>query len=171
MVIDAFKFARLGLNGERVLNGNRPTAEFLRLCQDLPDHQDGLIKWQLTGSHNPSTGFAWLSIKAQGNVLVSCQRCLKPFTYHLNVDNKLRLLADAAQLEELEKLESEGVGVDYEYVVASQHFDIMQLLEDELILVLPFAPKHDDCPSLDQTEPVKLAKKSPFAVLEQLKKP
>lgn len=171
MVIDAFKFARLGLNGERVITGQGQIADFLRLCQDQPGHQNGLVKWQLDGNYDDNTGFAWLHIQAQGDIMLGCQRCLKPFSHQLNVDNSLRLLADESELELLEKLESDGVGVDYEYIVGGQHFDVMQLLEDELILVLPFAPKHDVCPSLDDTELLdKLAKPSPFAVLEQLKK-
>ncbi len=171
MVIDALEFARLGFRGQRILNGHKNTAEFIRLCQGLPNLQKGLITWSLAGRYDQATGFAWLDIKAQGSVSLSCQRCLKPFDYELNVDNSLRLLADEAQLQSMESLESEGDGVDYEYIVADQRLDVLRLIEDELILVLPYAPKHDVCPSSEVDKILnESAKTSPFAMLKQLKK-
>jgi uncharacterized protein len=53
----------------------------------------------------------------------------------------------------------------------------MSLIEDQVILGLPYVPKHDVCPSLkfEQTEPVAIevdmpVKVSPFNVLKYLKK-
>lgn len=171
MVIDALEFARNGYRGSHVLNGHRLTAEFTRLCQDLPGPQNGIVNWEISGDFDVNTGFAWLDINAQGKVLLSCQRCLQALYYKISVSNRLRLLASDAQLESMEALESEGDGVDYEYIVASQRLDVLQLIEDELILVLPFAPKHDVCPSLDNDKTTNdIAETSPFAVLKQLKK-
>jgi uncharacterized protein len=63
-------------------------------------------------------------------------------------------------------------------LVLSRNFNLAELVEDELLMALPVAPKHDVCP-----QPVKLQaadadfvdapeeKPNLFAVLEQLKKP
>src|SRR5699024_9170986 len=146
MVIDPMEFARLGIRGVRILNGQRQTLEFIRLCQGLPSQQQGAIDWEISGTYEQATGFAWLDIKASGSVLLTCQRCLQPFEYNLQVANSLRLLSSEAQLRSMEDLEAEGDGVDYEYIVSKPDTDLMQLLEDELILALPYAPKHEVCP-------------------------
>lgn len=171
MVIDALEFARAGHGGLHVLNGHSRTAKLTRLCQDLPSPQNGTVDWEISGDFDSNTGLAWIDVKANGGVLLNCQRCLQVFGYQLNVSNRLRLLANETQLKSMEALESEGDGVDYEYIVASQSLDVLQLIEDELILVLPFAPKHEVCPSLDNDKTTKdIAASSPFAVLKQLKK-
>lgn len=61
-----------------------------------------------------------------------------------------------------------------EKVVGSHHFDLLAQIEDELILSVPYVPKHDVCPGAQakdseaSQEPV-VKRPSPFAVLEQLK--
>ena len=62
-----------------------------------------------------------------------------------------------------------------EKVVGSHHFDLLAQIEDELILSVPYVPKHDVCPGaqakvsdVPQEEPA-VKRPSPFAVLEQLK--
>src|SRR3546814_10899932 len=61
-----------------------------------------------------------------------------------------------------------------ERIVGSQRLDVLELVEDEIILGLPYVPMHDVCPSLPEslsqepdTDP---ARPSPFAALSQLKK-
>ena len=61
-------------------------------------------------------------------------------------------------------------------LVLGRDFNLMELIEDELLMAMPVVPKHAMCP-----EPVKLQvadtdfveasveKPNPFAVLEQLK--
>jgi uncharacterized protein len=62
-----------------------------------------------------------------------------------------------------------------EKVVGSHHFDLLAQIEDELILSVPYVPKHDVCPGAQanagEASPEEPAVKrpSPFAVLEQLK--
>jgi len=62
--------------------------------------------------------------------------------------------------------------------VLSRDFNLLELIEDELLMALPVVPKHETCPA-----PVKLQaqdadfdaaapaaqKPNPFAILEQLK--
>jgi uncharacterized protein len=63
-----------------------------------------------------------------------------------------------------------------EQIVGSPKFDLCELLEDELILEVPYVPRHDQCPEtaeLDaQADEIASRQEppSPFAVLGQLKK-
>ena len=62
-------------------------------------------------------------------------------------------------------------------LVLSREFNLLELVEDELLMSVPPVPKHEECPA-----PVKLQaadadfvdapveKPNPFAVLQQLKK-
>jgi len=167
VVIDALDFAF----ASRVLQGTLQASKLTRLCQDLPVPQDTEIRWRLAGRRDQVTGQLWLDIQAEGQVRVMCQRCLSPFLLALQVDNTVGLVRNQAQLDAMDELEASGEGTDTEYVVADQHLDVLGLLEDELILVLPYAPRHQDCPQtgVPETTPVQ-AKPSPFAVLEQLRK-
>ena len=74
---------------------------------------------------------------------------------------------DAADaIEEL--LDDEAIDV----IVGEPEFDVVYLVEDEALLALPVAPKHEVCPG-KAVEPVgsveAVEKVSPFAVLKNLK--
>lgn len=165
MVIDAIGFARAG----QALDGVARTDHFARLCEALPESQDGEIRWRVQGRADAPTGRAWLDVDAQGPVRVICQRCLEPFNLPLRVSSTLGLVETQAQLDALDALEAEGQGPEIEYLVAEQRFDVEGLVEDELILVLPYAPRHDVCPG-GGDEPESPRRPSPFAVLERFGK-
>ena len=164
MVIDATGFARAGQN----LEGVAQTSQFARLCQDLPD-QCGEIRWQLRGRFDAPTRRSWLDVHAQGPVRVVCQRCLEAFSLTLQVSSTLGLVDTQAQLEAMDALEAEGQGADVEYLVADPRLDVLGLVEDELILALPYAPAHETCPG-DSTAVEPPRRPSPFAVLKDLGK-
>ena len=54
-------------------------------------------------------------------------------------------------------------------IVGSQACDIRDLLEDEALLALPQAPKHEVCPDTKLLDNLKTEKVSPFAGLKNLK--
>jgi len=165
MVIDAAGFARAGQS----LDGVTRTDQFARLCQDLPESQDGEIRWHVRGRFDAPTGRSWLDVKASGPVRVVCQRCLESFSLSLQVSSTLGLVDTQAQLDAMDALETEGQGTEIEYLVAEPRLDVLGLVEDELILVLPYAPTHDACPGDGSTaEPPR--RPSPFAVLKDLGK-
>ena len=62
-------------------------------------------------------------------------------------------------------------------LVLSRDFDLLELLEDELIMALPPIPKHDACPQTPKFEAADAdfageaePKPNPFAVLQKLKR-
>ncbi|CAM5780137.1 YceD family protein [Castellaniella caeni] len=167
MIIDAMEFARAG----QVLEGTAVASTFVRLCEGLPQPQDAQVSWRLAGRCDAGTGQLWLDVQAQGRVRVVCQRCIEPFGLDLQVDNTLGLVRNTAELEAMEALETAADDAGPEYLVAERHLDVLALIEDELILVLPYAPRHAVCPEpSDEPSPSRQSKPSPFAVLEQLRK-
>jgi len=166
---DPLEFAR----GGRGLPDEVPVARFKRLCEGLPAPQTGSIAWRLAGRTDRQDN-AWLDVQARGRVRLVCQRCLEAMDWSLDVANSLRLLRTQAQLEAMDALEAEGRGEDAEYLVAEPRMDAPGLVEDELILALPFAPMHETCPgggagAATDDEP-DTGRPSPFAALARLKK-
>jgi uncharacterized protein len=70
---------------------------------------------------------------------------------------------EADQIEEI--LDDESIDV----IVGSACVDIRDLFEDEALLALPQAPKHEVCPENGLLDALKSEKVSPFAGLKNLK--
>lgn len=115
---------------------------------------------------------AWVHLAANTTIALTCQRCLGPVDVEIQFERDFRFVA-TEELAEIEDEESEE-----DVLVLSRAFDLMVLVEDELLMDMPTAPKHDVCP-----RPVKMSvadagfvadeaeKPNPFAVLGKLKKP
>lgn len=78
-----------------------------------------------------------------GEVAVICQRCLQPMQWKLGGQTSVLLAANQRELDAWD-----SVVDDAEVVLADQPLDLNELLEDEFLLSLPFAPMCDDpgCP-------------------------
>lgn len=160
------------------LSGAEPLAAFERLrAEASPQYaQDALgeVRWSARGELRTATGggaVPWLHLQASATVPLVCQRCLQPMQEALAVDRWFRFVAD----EETAALEDEEAEEDV--LVVSRRFDLRALLEDELLMELPVAPRHEVCP---QAVPMAAQdadfdaageeQPHPFAALEQLKK-
>lgn len=164
MVIDSIAFARLG----HELSGTLQVGSCSRLCQGLPSPQAGSVVWSLAGRHEPGADGAWLDVRAQGCVRAVCQRCLQPFDLELRVHRSLGLVESQSQLDAMDALQTEDP--DTEYMLAEAHLEVLELIEDELILAMPFAPHHEHCPApMPGGAAPEDGRKSPFAVLATLK--
>lgn len=155
--------ARHGVAGENELSG------FRRLVTGLPEQQAGsTVQWSVSGQ-GTSAGRRFIQISAQASVTLECQRCLQPFVLPVQVDNRLEVVREPSELDNEDDEEPERI-------VGSRQFDVLELIEDELILSLPSVPKHDICSAelgafVPSDEPdVEAVKPSPFAVLKRLKK-
>lgn len=168
--VNALEFARLAQS----LQGEVGTSELLRLVEGLPEAQPGRIFWQLQGRRD-TAGRLYIDVQAHGELQLECQRCLQPYTWPVALRNTLRLLASKAEVEAMDAREAQGDAGDEETILASARLDCLGLVEDELILALPYVPSHEVCPDqLDsvghQSEDKEAGRPSPFAVLGQLKK-
>jgi len=171
-VVDLFALTGSGAKGQggeqgKRLSGRHALAGFERLIAGLPPQADTQVQWSLQGE-GTAAGRRFIEVRAQAEVTLECQRCLQPFVLPLQVDNRLEIVRSPSDLE--------GDDEEIERIVGSVRFDVLELIEDELILSLPSVPKHDVCPSAPGVsepsgEPETDAKRpSPFAALERLKK-
>ena len=165
--VDAWELARKGneLHGVAALSG------FERLLSGLPEQVASEVKWDL-GGETENTGRRFLALHAEATVKIECQRCLEFFDLALVVDNRLELVETETEIEAEDDTEEDPDGPDR--VLGTTHLDVLALVEDELILALPYVPKHDVCPSLpkglESDQGSESVRPSPFAVLAELKK-
>ena len=102
-----------------------------------------------------------LQLQLDGVLSVCCQRCLEGIDYPVEVRSVLEFVDD----EELTQEEIEDDSMDF--LPAQKELDVVALIEDEIILDLPSAPRHKSCALPDiKAGKVKI---SPFAVLQGFK--
>lgn len=166
-LIDVFELARRN----QTRSGSTKLSHFARLIEGLPRQLDVQVEWELTG-RAAGAGQLFLSVQARTTLILECQRCLGPLKWPVEV-------ADVVQLVEFEsELEGEtDVDPDQlERIVGSHTFDVLSFVEDEIILAVPYVPRHEVCPSgpgpVVSNDPPEFesARPSPFAVLSKLKK-
>ncbi|MGB3287749.1 MAG: DUF177 domain-containing protein [Burkholderiaceae bacterium] len=165
--VDTFELTRLG----QEVAGQAPIARFERLVGDLPRQDDTMVSWTLRGMRD-ARGRNFLRVHIQAAPTLECQRCLKPFQWPVDSDGRLQVVNSQAALEAEDALDVESDDL-VERIVGSHRLDVLELVEDELILGLPYVPMHEVCPSpepLSQEPDVDTARPSPFAVLGRLKK-
>jgi DUF177 domain-containing protein len=140
-----------------------------RVADRLVPGAASVIAWQIAGARD-GLGRPILAVSIEGTVPLICQRCLQPFEARLAQRSELLLAHDSA---ELQRLDSEAP----EVVLAASPLDAVTLIEDEVLLSLPFAPRHPEgqCPagaaaSLKSETQDSSATISPFARLAALKK-
>jgi uncharacterized protein len=161
-VIDSLEFAR----AQQQLRGSLPAAGLKRLEDVLFDTQGSLeyeVRGRVDGRNRPQ-----LSLKVKGRLHLQCQRCLELLDYELDVRNTLLLVGPGMQVDaELDDPDAPDV------VEASPELDVAGLIEDEVLLSLPLAPRHPEgaCESrlTGATDPA--ARPKPFAELAALKRP
>jgi uncharacterized protein len=84
---------------------------------------------------------AWLLLKADAVLPLTCQRCLEPVDVQLSVDRPFRFVADEATAAALDDESEEDL------LAISREFDLPGLIEDELLMEVPVVPRHDVCPT------------------------
>ena len=133
-VIDGFEFAESG----STLKGEWPISEFTRL-HDALFGDSGVIEYELRGIRD-ARGRPGLAIGIRGCLQLVCQRCLERMEFDLHVDRQLVLARSQDEID-AESLE-EG---SPDWLLGSKEMQVGTLIEDELLLELPIAPRHDRC--------------------------
>lgn len=150
--IDGFKFAAAG--GE--LHGTWPVRVFPRL-RDLLNDDSGTIAYEVRGGTS-ALGRPQLSLRAWGTLQLTCRRCLGALPFPASVDTAL-LLASSQEELDAEPMTAEGP----DSIVATREMSLRDLVEDELLLTLPYAPTHEVCAARAERAPQ--ARQMPFAGL------
>jgi len=156
IVIDSLEFAREG----RVLSGELPLVAMPRVVPSLLS-SEGLLSYRLTGELG-ARGEPLLRLELSGSLSVQCQRCLERLDSPLDV-GALYELRSGGELTQ-DDLEDDS----RDFLPLDRAMDVLALIEDEVILALPVAPRHGNCspPVMRRDDGVV----TPFSVLKNLEK-
>jgi uncharacterized protein len=162
--IDSLDFAR---NGKQ-LSGELPVAELPRLL-DVLETPQGDLHYTVQGGVDKQ-GIHFLDVGVVGLCRLRCQRCLNGLDYPVRLDTRL-LLRDQASLDALDDDAAGGKEEEFDSILADTHLNVPDMLEEEILLSLPIAPKHElgDCQATDGKN-TQRDEKNPFAVLAKLKR-
>lgn len=112
------------------------------LASEAPVMIDWSVRGQMRRDPGLDDGIArpalWL--RAQTRLPLLCQRCLHPAWMAVTVHRSFLFATDEAQAARLDGSAEDDV------LALSRKFDLYRLIEDELLLALPLAPRHDVCP-------------------------
>jgi uncharacterized protein len=155
-ISDAFMFARDG----RVLEGTLAVSELERLHDMLADLA-GEVSFRIDG-YKGERGEFMLHLEVSGALSLACQRCLNAVPHDLDVDSLLELVPEGAELSQ-DELEDDT----RDFLPMAGELDVAEFVEDEILLALPVAPRHEKCGlpgAADAGERI-----NPFATLAGLK--
>ena len=155
LVIESARFAR----EQGVLCGSLPVESFTRLLDSIVSH-DGEIQYRVCGGVDKLSR-ATIRLELDGAIEVLCQRCLTPTSFMIAIDSVLTLFLSEEAIDLAQRDDP-----DIEGIILTEKLDVAALIEDELILTLPYAPTHQKC-GVDTA--IKAVKPNPFSVLATLK--
>jgi uncharacterized protein len=153
--IDGFDFAASG----EARSGQWPLRALPRLRSSLAD-DSGELRYELRGTQD-ALGRQALRLKVDGMLTLNCQRCLDTMAYPVAIDAILVLAASEAEID-ADADDPEAP----DRVLASREMPIGELIEEEVLLTLPFAPRHERCGARQRDDGERRA--SPFAGLSAL---
>lgn len=156
IVIDSLAFAREAGS----LQGELPIASLTRVLDLLVD-SGGFLSYRVEGRLG-SRNRPQLLVQLEGVLSVCCQRCLGGIDYRLKVRSVLEFVNDEEDLTQ-EEIEDDSK----DFLPAQNELDVVVLIEDEIILDLPSAPRHDSC-ALPETGQGSVVV-SPFSVLKNFR--
>lgn len=158
-VIDSLEFAR----ARQELRGNLSVASLARL-QDCLYDTAGSVEFAVTGGCDDEKR-PILALDISGLLHLQCQRCLESMDYPLRLANTLLLVRPG---ENPDETVADPDAIDY--VEASTEMDIAGLIEDEILLSLPFSPRHKEGECGNRAPGAETDKPGAFARLAELKK-
>lgn len=149
---DLFEFARSG----RQAAGRVRVSQLPRMLNEVPAQapdRDTAFVWQAEGYTQPELQGdgtegpqPYLRLAIHGVAWLECQRCLAPYEQAFDAEVVYRVVNTEAEADEFPLDEDE-----VEVIVGSRQFDLVDLIEDELLLSLPVVPAHDVCPEVHES--------------------
>ena len=159
--IDPARFAR----EKARVTGVLAVAQLPRLA-DLLFGREGVVSYAVEGDTS-AKGQPVLRIHLTADLAVSCQRCLQRLPLHLDVRRDLVVVAPATELDPLEDEDD-----DTDAIASVGSLDLNDLLEQEIVLSVPMAPRHPENACGIQPGATKIGEAaSPFSALARLKRP
>lgn len=155
-VVDVLGFARDGGSMESVV----PISALSRLADVVTD-DSGSLSWRVVGERQ-ADGKSYLHLTVAGELQLRCQRCLEPMAWQLLEETSLQLVSSGKVLPDEDLIDEVA-----DPIVAEKEMALLPLVEDEVLLALPIAPRHAACalpgPARARGD------ESPFALLAQIK--
>lgn len=158
------------VSARRSFEGTLPIAAMPRLCEVLAS-ADGVVQFELDFGRD-SLGISYVDVRAQASLALVCQRTLEPFVLPVEVNTRLGLIK--------QERDEAGLPPDCEPVLVAEdgRLNPADVIEDELLLVLPLVPINPDSSLPDEVtgnDPADHTtgderSENPFAVLRELKK-
>jgi len=174
VVINSLEFARQ----QNTLSGQLELGALPRLADVLFDKgvesggkvAGGKVDFRLAGVAAVKIGGAKsedhaLKLEVDGVLYLICQRCLGALEYPICIRRRLVLVKPGSSWSD-DDLELEDDGSDE--IEASRELQVAALVEEEILLALPIAPRHETCVAPGNTAASR--ESSPFATLAQLKR-
>jgi uncharacterized protein len=131
LVIDGISFAKKSES----LQGKIAVSRLERVRDSLASSQ-GELTFQLDGELDAQHR-ANLRLSVSGQVQLTCQRCLTEFSHALTLNNRFVLVARESELPDIDEEDT-----DVDFLLADEKLNVQELIEDEIILSLPLAPRH-----------------------------
>ena len=173
--LDIFEFVRR----QQFIRGRFSVHHLTRLLDGLPEqpvasqpdaeHEAGIVSFEAQGLGEVE-GKAMLELSVHATLMLECQRCLGPMRYLVDGKTLFEIVRSESELGSDDEMDEDD---EPERVVGSRRFDLVALIEDELILGVPYIPRHEVCPGQSEkpaaADPEAVERPSPFAVLGKLK--
>lgn len=121
----------------RFIEGNLPLKWLPHLADRLLE-LDGSLAVSLEGSQHE--GKSLLRLVIAGTLLLQCQRCLASVHLPIQVNSLLQLISTGEDWPDEELIDDEMDAIE-----ASETLDVVGLIENEVLLALPLAPRHEYC--------------------------
>jgi uncharacterized protein len=159
-IIDSAAFARE--SGK--LHGTIGLAQLSRL-RDLVFDQSGQLDYVLTGfvssKKKPS-----LQLGISGKLVLSCHRCLGPVEWHCESKRDFELVPASQSLSDPAEEAQDVV-----QILADPKLDVIGLIEDEIILGIPMAVRHESgsCSAPEQ-HGGQTERATPFSILAGIRR-
>lgn len=164
--VDAWRM----VSARRSFAGTLPISAMPRLCEALAG-TEGTAEYALDFGRD-EFGTAYLDVRVKAPLTLLCQRTLEPFVLPMMVETRLGLIK--AEREE----SALPPGSEPLLVSEDGRLNPSEVIEDELLLVLPLVPVNPDStlpdevvgPGPEESSDGEGRSDNPFAVLRELKK-
>lgn len=131
---DPFAFARDGgLHSAQIAVAAMPR------LQDRLAGNEGTVSYEVRGGLD-SRERPLLSLSIAGVLLMQCDRCLARLDFPLQLESRVLLAQAGAAPQDDDDPEAP------EWVEAGQELDLLELVEDEILLGLPYSVRHESGP-------------------------
>jgi uncharacterized protein len=144
------------------IRGTIPPRDLGRLSDVLFSHE-GKLDFLLQGGVY-AQGRPELKLHVEGELMLACQRCMGLIRHPIDLRAHFVIVPNEDMMPAPEEEQD-----DVDYLVADQHFDVVALIEDEILLGMPMAPLHEVAECGVDAATAKEQKESPFKVLQGLK--